>query len=1486
MNMPTQDCGPSSLDLAVVGMSGRFPGAADLTAYWRVIAEGRETISRFSSEELQLAGVSAERLRHPGFVNAGGVVPDGESFDAAFFGYSAREAALMDPQQRLFLESAWHALEDAGYAPETAPGKVGVYAGQTVSTHRPLDLDAFLGNISDLLMSANDKDFLPSRVSYKLGLTGPSINVQAACSTSLVAIHLAGQALLTFECDLALAGGVSWTSLRRQGYLHEPGGTLSADGHVRPFDRDASGFVPADGVGVVALRRLADAVADGDRVYAVIKGATVNNDGSARLSYAAPGVAGQRTVITEALTVSAIDPNTIGYVEAHGTGTAIGDLVEFSALTQAYRSAGAVGIGYCGLGSVKANIGHTDAAAGVAAFIKVALMLHHGFLPPSPNFRHPNPKIDFAASPFTPQLDGVPWPRTEHPYRAAVSSFGIGGTNVHMIMEAASPRPPADPGQRWQLLTLSARDTRALSCTAQSCAAFLEDNPHAALADVAYTLAVGRRSFGYRLAGVFDDRASAVRALRDGTPLLSGDTGTTPPEELVFLFPGGGAQHVDMGRGLYEHEPVYRDAIEECLRLLPDPAAAGPIRGAMFPSGANRATLEAAAALADPILGQPALFITEVALCKLLLSLGVRPTMLLGHSVGEYTAAHFAGVFSLRDALAIVVERGKILAGLPNGAMLSVAASERDIEPLLSGGEVSLAAVNGRSLCVLAGPVERIRAVGDDLAARGIFCRVLPFTTAAHSALLDPVLPQFRRFLSGVRPLPPTMRLVSNVYGRAIEGEVTDPEYWVTHLRTTVRFTDGLDYVLTAGRSALVEVGPGTTLTTLVRQHVPAESSAVVLSTARHPQERRADQEVLLEAVGRLWTAGVDINLAAVHAGERRIRVPAVRYPFASVPCRLELPHRPSPGTRSTALLYGVSWQRCVDVVRTDSDVVAARRWLVLSDRSELARELVEALRHQGAAPIVVAPGTEFQRVDATSFVLAPDCKEHYGLLLEAVERTPTLRIIDFWPGLVTASDGPDLASTLGLAHAASHGAEDIELRVVTRGAFGITGGERLIPREACAVAASRTLPMELPQVSMRIVDLDPAEAEGPNRSRLVGDLLADVTRRDGPDLVGHRLGHRWLQRFEPLATEELPEPPLRPGGVYVITGGLGGIGLCVAEHLARVYRARLVLLGRSASERPALDTLRGLGAEIMVRRADVADQIRLKEVLQETQQRLGAIHGVVHAAGVPGGGMAQFLGHDDVARALRAKVLGTGALIDALRETGATPDFVVLFSSLAALSGAPGQASYAAANAFLDAFAGHASRDLGVSTLSIDWDRWRGLGMAADVQRHQGFRKGTVTAGIDLDTAMAAFMSCLAARSLSQIVVSTLPPAELRRAVTAAAPVAGGSDDDAVPGTVMSDGAAGSDTSLEQGIAAVWAEVLGVAKVSVHDNFFELGGHSLLALQIVQRCKDFLNLPVTVQQLFTARTVAGLVQTLTSPVHPGEEAGEPTPTPPVSNRP
>ncbi|SHF81791.1 type I polyketide synthase [Streptoalloteichus hindustanus] len=1496
MTVQVEDREQTALDIAVVGMSCRFPGAPTLDAYWRLIAEGREAIRRLSREEMRAAGADDDRLDHPDLVPAAGIVPDGEDFDAAFFGYSAREAALVDPQQRMFLQAAWHAVEDAGHAPDRFPGRVGVYAGQTVGTYHPVDPGSFLGTSSDLLMAANDKDFLPTRVSYKLGLTGPSIAVQTACSTSLVAVHLACQGLLTFDCDMALAGGVSWTPLRRMGYLRQDNGIWSADGHVRPFHEAGSGFVPADGLGVVVLRRLADALADGDRVYAVVRGGAVTNDGAAKLSYVAPGVRGQAAAVRDALTAAHVAPDTIGYVEAHGTATAVGDVVEVAALTEAYRAAGSTRVNFCGLGSVKANIGHTDAAAGVAGFIKAVLMLHHGFLPPSPHAHRPHPEIDFAASPFRPDVEGGPWPRPEHPRRAAVSAFGIGGTNAHVILEEAAPRPPSGPSRPWQLVTLSARDTASLQADAEECARFLDANPRADLADVAYTLAVGRRQFGRRLAGVFPDREAAARSLCapsvDDARLVVGDA--RPPDDVVFMFPGGGAQYRDMGRGLYEHYPVYRAAVDECVGLLADPVLADRVRAALFYDDGHAAD-PGAAAIEDPTSALPALFVTEVALGRLLLSLGLRPTVFLGHSLGEYAAACFAGVFTLPDALAVVVERGRILAALTDGAMLSVAAAEDEIRPFLTG-TLSLCAVNAPALCVVAGPVDQIRTLRRQLTAQGVSCHPLPLTTAAHSELVESGLPEFRRFLREIPLHPPTAPLVSNVYGGVVGDEVTDPEYWVTHLRTTVRFADGLEHVLSRGRPALVEVGPGTTLATLARSTLGPVQDVPVVSVTRHPQEHRDDVEALLDAVGRLWVSGVDVDISALHRDERRARVPSVRYSFAATPCRpdpREIAARrrwsPRPPRRPADLLYTVDWRRSVDVTRPDiGAVVDGWRWLVFSDRSPLADRVVDVLRRHGTAPVVVTPGVDFHQADPFHFVLAPESREHYALLLSlAGDSGRPLRIVDFWCHPEYAEFGPDLASLIGVAHGVAGGTAPVETCVVTYGALSVTGWERLIPRSACAVGASRVLPRELATLSVTVLDLDPTETRAADHERLARDVLGEFARPREEDLVALRAGRRWVRQFQSLASTELPPAPLRRGGVYVVTGGLGGVGLRLAEHLATTHDARIVLIGRCADDLVAdsapsatLHRLRALGADVTAHAADVADRTRIKEILSETLDHHGEIHGVVHAAGVVGSGMAEYLGHDEVADAVRAKVDGAAVLLDAVRAVGARPDFVVFFSSLASFVGAPGLTCYGAANAFLDTLAVHASRDLGVPTLSINWDRWRGTGMAVDVERrHREVHGADLPGGLAPEEALAAFEAALAALPLGQVAVSAVPPDEL----VASGPV--GDDEAAAPLHPPSAAAVASAnarpclptsylaprTPLETALVELWEQVLGVDGIGVHDNFFALGGHSLLALQVVQRGKELLGLTTSVRDLFATPTVATLAQAVEGPTE--EEA-------------
>ncbi|HEX3556708.1 MAG TPA: amino acid adenylation domain-containing protein [Thermoanaerobaculia bacterium] len=871
------------LSIAIIGMAGRFPGAGDVDQFWRNLRDGVESIRFFAGDpEASLTGPADD----PSLVRAAGLLDGIEDFDAAFFDFNPREAEIADPQQRAFLECCWQALETAGYSPEGFTGAIGVFGGAGMNTYffnNVLAHPELLQTLAPLqVLVGTDKDYLAPRVSYKLNLKGPSISVQTACSTSLVAVHLACQSLQDYQSDLALAGGVSIRVPQQSGYRYQEGGIYSPDGHCRVFDRNAQGTVTGSGVGVVVLKRLADAVAAGDTILAVIRGSAVNNDGASKVGFTAPSVEGQVAVISEALAAAGISGDTIGYVEAHGTGTALGDPIEVTALTRSF-GVGAERRESCALGSVKSNIGHLDAASGVAGLIKAVLALQHRAIPPSLHFEAPNPEIDFASGPFYVSRALTEWPAGDGPRRAGVSSFGIGGTNAHAVLEEAPAPAPSGPSRSWQLLLLSARTPAALEAATDNLARHLEEHPEQPLADVAYTLQVGRNAFRHRRALVCQDREDAIAALRSRHPqrLLSlAQEGRDRP--VAFLFPGQGAQHVGMGQELYDAEPAFRRALDHCARLL-QPHLGLDLRTVLFPTaGAAEDGAAAAGRLAQTALAQPALFAVEYALAELLREWGIRPAAMLGHSLGEYVAACLAGVFSLADALALVAARGRLMQELPAGAMLVVPRPEAETRRLLAGG-LALAAVNGPSFCVVSGPTGEVDALAGRLAEQGIEARRLHTSHAFHSAMMDPILEAFGREVAKVRLAPPRIPYVSNLTGTWIEAaQATDPAWWVRQLRETVRFAGGAAELLQDRSRVLLEVGPGRTLASLVRSASPERT---VVTTMRHPQDGDSGGgggagEPLANALGRLWLAGAHVDWEGFHPHEQRHRVPLPTYPF------------------------------------------------------------------------------------------------------------------------------------------------------------------------------------------------------------------------------------------------------------------------------------------------------------------------------------------------------------------------------------------------------------------------------------------------------------------------------------------------------------------------------------------------------------------------------------------------------------------------------
>lgn len=867
--------------IAIIGIACRFPGAKTVDEFWQNLRNGVESISFLTDEELLAAGVDPALLTQSHqYVKAKPVLADVEMFDAQFFGFTPREAELMDPQHRLLLECAWESLESAGYNSETYPGQIGVYAGLGLGTYllRNLvpNLDRLAVDNLQLLMS-NDKDFGPTRVSYKLNLKGPSVSVGTACSTSLVAVQMACQSLLNYQCDMALAGGVAVSVPQEEGYVYHVGGIASPDGHCRAFDANAQGTVFGSGLGILVLKRLEEALADGDFIHAVIKGAAINNDGALKVGYTAPSIEGQAAVIAEAQAVAGVAAETITYVEAHGTGTALGDPIEIAALTQAFR-ASTNKKGFCAIGSVKTNFGHLDIASGVAGLIKTVLALQHKSLPPSLHFQTPNPQIDFASSPFYVNAELAEWTVEATPRRAGVSSFGIGGTNAHVILEEAPERQLLPFSRPWQLLPLSAKTSAALDQLTANLTTHLQQQPQINLADVAYTLQVGRRGFNHRRLLVCQGVEDAISSLQTQSlhRVLTHIQELREPS-IVFLFPGQGSQYVNMGLELYQTEPTFRNQIDRCSAIL-KPHLGFDLLSVLYPSVA---CMEAATQqLQQTAIAQPALFAIEYALAQLWMSWGVRPHAMIGHSVSEYVAACMAGVFSLEDALWLVAKRGQLMQQLPPGAMLAIPLPESEIQPLLNNN-LSLAAMNAACQCVVSGPIEVIDTLQQQLASQGLECRRLHTSHAFHSQMMDLIVQPFVEQVKKIQLHSPQIAYLSSVSGTWITAaQATDPQYWARHLRAPVQFAAGVEQVLQGGQQILLEVGPGRTLSTLVLQHPQKTADQSVLTSLRHPHARDSDLALLYTTLGKLWLSGVAIDWSEFHAHEPRQRLPLPTYPF------------------------------------------------------------------------------------------------------------------------------------------------------------------------------------------------------------------------------------------------------------------------------------------------------------------------------------------------------------------------------------------------------------------------------------------------------------------------------------------------------------------------------------------------------------------------------------------------------------------------------
>ncbi|HEX6371580.1 MAG TPA: beta-ketoacyl synthase N-terminal-like domain-containing protein [Longimicrobium sp.] len=1468
-------------EVAVIGMAGRFPAADDLQAFWQILREGREAIRRFTPDELRASGIPEEEIADPAYVPAFGSMNDVAHFDAAFFGYSPREAEALEPAHRIFLECCWEALENGGVDPARASGGIGVFAGAGVPYYTEEnvrgnpELAAAIGEFQ--MMLGSGKDFLATRAAYKLDLRGPSMSVQTGCSTSLVAVHVAVQALLHRECDMALAGGANVVTPNHTGYLYAPGGISSPDGHCRAFDADAQGTLGGSGVGVVLLKRLEDAVRDGDPIRAIIKGSAVNNDGGQKIAFTAPSVEGQAAVIREALEVADVDPSTIRYVEGHGSGTELGDPIEIAALTQAWRG-WTDRRQFAAIGSVKTNVGHLDSASGITGFVKTVLALENRLLPPTVHFRAPNPKIDFAGSPFYVSSRAEPWEADGEPRRAAVSSFGMGGTNAHVVLQEAPPARASRARRDTQLLVLSARTPTALDAVTERLAAHLRAHPDQPLADVAWTLQAGRRELGFR-------RTLVVRPGEDAAALLEARhperiaTGAVEDghRSVAFLFPGVGDQYPQMARGLYDAEPAFRAEVDRCAAIL-RPLVGIDIREVIFPGDAPAEAAPGAGIDLKAMLGrtesatpeserlnrtelaQPAVFVIEYALAKLVMSWGIVPEAAIGHSLGEYAAACIAGIFSLEDALALVAERARLIGALPGGAMLAVPLSPAAAAGFLVEG-TAVATVNAPELCVVAGPEGAVDEVRTRLAEAGHVARKLAATHAFHSPMMDAAVGPIESLVARMRLNAPKIPMISNVTGTWITAaEATDPRYWARHTRETVRFDRGAAELLRAPGRVLVEVGPGQTLSTFIRQRGDA-GQVPVIPTVRYPYDRTPDAAFLLGALGRLWLAGVTPDWAAFHQGERLNRVPLPTYPWERQRYWIEAP-RPGQADSAKARggrradpaqwLYVPTWRRTA----APRPEFGGGRVLVFADDSPLSEGAVQALRAHGRQPVVVRPGDAFART-AEGWTMRPASREDQRKLADALaEGGAPGTVLHLWG----VADDRGAVDVLMLADALGRAAE-LDLTAVTRGAAEVSGGEATDAARAALLGAAAALRVEMPGVAARVVDVVVPDAEGEARAmgaRVAAEALAGAERA-----VALRGRHRWVRGFESVRPAPVAAPVLREGGVYLFIGGLRGRNELLAEHMVRRYGARIVLVdptlpraggwdpivrARTAEDplRRQIDRARALqaaGAEVASIQVVPSEPEQVRAALREIEQELGALHGVVFAP----------LAHEDSAREGVAEVRVASwerrmaHLLGELRGVhaalaGRTLDFVLVESSLTPSLGGVALVDVAATHAVIDAFAATTADDATPWT-SAAWDRW--------------FDAGEAVAGYGMaeDEAAAAFEHLLTLAGEPHVLLST-GDVEARMTERAdASAAAPGIGSYARPQLATEFHAPSTD--VEEVIAAMWEELLGISPIGVHDDFFALGGHSLLATQIVSRCRDQMGLELPLKAIFEAPTIA-----------------------------
>lgn len=1508
----------TGLEVAIIGYSGRVTGCRNITAYWEALYTEKETISVFDKAQLDELGIPETLSGRPDYVRANGELPDKDCFDAEFWGYTPEEAMVMDPQMRIFHECVWEALEMAGYSPAEIKERVGLYASASGSPlwQSIMMLRQLPGIAPATVNYLADREFMCSRIAYKLNFKGPAVFIHTACSSSLVAVHNACRALLTGDCEIAVAGGVSVSLLEKGGYLYVENMILSSDGHCRAFDAKADGTVRGEGAGVVILKKYARAIADGDTIHGIIKGSAINNDGNDKIGYTAPGIEGQVNVVRKALRMANIEPGAVSYIETHGTGTRLGDPIEVAALKTVFHDLGTHRIP---IGSVKSNIGHLDAAAGVAALIKVLLMLKYKKIPASLFYQQPNPKIGFADSPFYVNDHLQDWNEYKGKRIAGISSFGIGGTNAHLIVEEYVATAPTVVSAPFELINVSARSSGSLQLTCKDLAAHLQENSDAGLASVAYTLNTGRQSFMYRKSFLAATKEQAIRLLEDEqeAPVYEVTTGNFNGE-LVFVFSGQGSQYPHMAKGLYDTLPAFRQYLDECFELISGQHQI-PLPEILFPEDAGERLMN------NTLYTQLSLFSVCYSLARVLIDWGLRPSALIGHSIGEYVCACLAGVIDLPAAIRIVAERGRLMQAAPAGEMYYVNMASAQLAPLLPEG-LSIAAVNGKEDTVIAGASALISTFVEQLAEKGVTNRKLRTSHAFHSILMDPVVPVFVQFLEMTDFRSPQIPYISNVTGDFI-NDIPDAAYFGAQLRTTVRFSEGIEKLLANGKTKFLEVGPGGQLVGYINKLAAGNTGVNTWGAIRQVKNPQHDLQYLFQQLSECWKAGASIYWKKIYENQDRRRIPLPGHVFEKTqfPFRLDIGQlitllqrnfqgqaTPAGNSDVSSWFYQPVWKKM-----PLSQATPAQHYdeicLVFSDGGEETKQLISRLQQQMSKVLVVETGREFRQLTATTFEIAPDDAAHYENLFRLLSASIRQRLHILHTYLLrdikiayAVTDKGLSAGYLSLTHIAraidkAGWLNPVSISVLATETAAIENRAPVNPLKNTALGAVKVIPLEYLDIRCKMIDLPQRITPGVYQE-LLHEIMAGkeeevfIAIRDEGKYV-HAQGKIQLQGKREIA--------IRQEGCYLITGGFGGMGYTIASDLAVKDKASLVLVTRTAfpqkeewqlwlEEHTEDDTtsirirsimeLEKKGAHIMVAHADVADKTAMQQVVNAATEKFGHIRGVVWAAGVIDyGGIIQKRQPADFLVYVQSKIHGL-LLLEELIDFGRL-DLLILFSSMGNVlyQSKFGQIAYCVANEFLEAFPQYAARLYNVNVTTINWNDWRDVGMSVkalkkvkktdDISRINEM----LSDAISPEEGARVFRSCLE-NDIRNLYLSTT---DLEMSVLKMRKISAAEKklDFSKTGTgikykrpALSVPYEAPATETERILERNFCSLFGFEKVGANDNFFELGGDSLKAMAILIRIEQDFQHKVSLEAFFNHPSVRELATVISALQHTAEE--------------